>query len=193
MQLKYIFVFNLLLALSIAQLTAQTELPTIPQIPDKAEKQAQANLGKKLSVGGNFSIIFNPLLIDISPNINYQASRHLVLGAGLGAIYTRRSLLKDTLQTQLIWTGRTFARITVARYFNLQAEYELMQTHTRKKHNDYEISQQKLLHNPLFGGGLRIPVTKYAAVNITMMYNFNYQKGISPYPSPWVFRLGLGR
>ncbi|EAY23830.1 hypothetical protein M23134_07083 [Microscilla marina ATCC 23134] len=45
--------------------------------------------------------------------------------------------------------------------------------------------------SPLLGAGIRLRVLRLLQINVSLLRDFNYRPGTSPYPSPWRFRLGF--
>jgi hypothetical protein len=183
--------FTLLLGLfAFSHLMAQNTPPNIPTLPNTTKKDFQSQIGKRWVWGGNFSLIFKPFLLDLSPTLGYRLNQSFTAGIGIGGIYNRNQL-KDSTISKTVFTGRAFTQVQLWKIINAQVEYELMQSNVRNE--ETKLVQRKLLANPLAGGGLRLPIFAGVSLQVSVLYNFNYQKEFSPYPSPWIFRMGLGR
>jgi hypothetical protein len=176
-----------ILALYSLELKAQDSNEIV--VGDSTVKN-KSKSGKKLIWGGNFMVLFKPVIVDISPTVGIPLSKSVILGLGIGGIYNREKF-KDSINVRTILSGRFFTQIKLFSIFNGQIEYELMGSALKRQGEDFQA--RRWAHNPLVGGTLRIPVMKITKVNITALYNFNYQRALSPYPSPWIFRIGFSR
>ena len=184
--------FLTLLFIFLLQLTfAQNSPPEIPHMPGNTqEKKFSEKIGKRWVWGGNFSVIFKPVLVNVSPTLGYRLSEKITTGVGIGGIYNRVPYSDSTIN-KTVFTGSVFTKLTMWKILNAQVEYELMQSNV--KNSETGIKRSKILHNPLAGGGLKLPIFQNVSLQLTLLYNFNYNKEFSPYPSPWIFRMGLGR
>lgn len=134
--------------------------------------------------GGNFSMQFAPLSVDISPAIFYRIHPRLQVGGGISYIYTRVAQ-GDSISHLNIYGGRLLLQPRLSDYFFLQAEYEALNIRS-------QVQQKRLwLHNPQVGGGIAYPLGGQLSINMTLLYNLNYDPNHAPFPSPWRLRVGF--
>lgn len=162
-----------------------------PSVTGSNVGQNPHNKIKPWRFGGNLSVLLgDPLLIDASPGITYNLHRKIRLG--LGANY-RYSLFKKTDSVTQVYGGRVFGQYQPLEWFFISGELEgLNVPGSNTTSRQTEIAPNRIWQfSPLLGAGIRLRLLRLIEVNIALMRDFNYRKGISPYPSPWRFRFGF--
>lgn len=170
-----------------------TSLP--PSRDNDQEQRDELPMSERIRLGGSFGLGFGTVTnINLSPMAGLQLTEKLV--GGIGAtymwLYSRRLGVNNNY-----YGGRTFLMYSVLPMITLQAEYEGMNV---QYYNPVERRNQRMwIGSPLLGGAYTQPLGgRYTrAVHMTLLYNLNYQnqlnpytgRNISPYTSPFVFRI----
>ena len=143
--------------------------------------------------------IGTPLVIGVSPIIAYNASERLIVGAGINYLY-RRFKLRTTTGTITEnfneYGARGFAMFELipSAIPNLYAHGELETN--RIWYPDQTVSdyRQRWVSAPLVGLTYMQPVSRRFGINLTALYNLNYNGDIYSrfaYNSPWVIRVSF--
>lgn len=154
--------------------------------------------GQRLRFGGGINgfRFGNPFSLGVSPVIAYQATERLLLGIGGTYNYTRLKapIYRPTTFNQ--YGGRGFAMFEAipAIVPNLYLHGEL-ETTTIQQKVDGGGSSQASLAAPLLGLTYMQPISRRFGVNLTALYNFNYNANSAIdqaiYGSPFVFRISF--
>ncbi|OJJ14302.1 hypothetical protein BKI52_43255 [marine bacterium AO1-C] len=160
-----------------------------PTVTGGNSGQNPHNRVKPWRFGGNVSVLLgDPLLIDASPSVTYNPQRKIRLGLGVNYRY---SLFKKTDSITQVYGGRVFGQYQPLNWFFVSGELEGLNVPNTIT-GQTEIAQNRIWQfSPLLGAGIRLRLLRLLEVNIALMRDFNYRKGISPYPSPWRFRFGF--
>lgn len=158
---------------------------------------------QRLRIGGGISNFRfgNPFSLGVSPVIAYQASERLVLGIGGTYIYTRYKAYTNTgatvpYQTYNQYGGRAFVmyEFIPSILSNLYLHGELETTTVQATDNQSGRKTSYGLTSPLVGLTYSQPISRLFSVNITALYNLNYQNNAQAqaiYNSPFVFRIAF--
>jgi hypothetical protein len=176
---------------------------TTMSIPSDEKKQPEVPFNKyeqvpfldRLRLGGSFGLSFGTVTnINLSPMAGVNLTEKLVGGVGATYMWFRSRLLNINSS---YYGGRTFLMYSVLPMVNIQAEYEVMNV---QYYNSIDRAYtRKWIGSPMVGGSYVQPLggrfTK--TVQMTLLYSLNYQnqlnpftgQNISPYSSPFVFRV----
>ena len=187
----YIFFIVLFLGISpsFAQYVEKAKQSTKEEVKkDKQPPRKKSQFSKNLVKGGNFGMQFKPFSLDLSPTLGYKISKNLLVGVGASYVFTR-SKEGEAMFNRSIYSGRLYIQPSLVGGFFATAEYEAMNVPYTAEES--QGTQRIWLHNPQLGAGFSYPLGKLLKLNMTVLYNLNYQKDYSPLPSPWRFRLGF--
>ena len=154
--------------------------------------------GQRLRFGGGINgfRFGNPFSLGASPVVAYQATERLILGIGGSYTYTRYKLPIYTPTTYRQYAGRGFAMFEFIPSLipNLYLHGELENSTIQEK-IDGRGSVQASLTAPLVGLTYSQPISRRFGVNLTALYNLNYNDnaGLARviYGSPLVLRLSF--
>jgi len=180
--------------------TKPAEKISTMQVPDKKKdnlvkiENSEKKFEDRLRAGGSFGLRFGGVThINISPAVGYELTEKLVAGVG-GTFMWYRYRYYDT--NTIYYGGRTFLMYSVIPQINLNAEYEALNV-------EKAYQKRTWIGSPMIGASYTQPIgTKLVkGVHLTLLYNLNYNnqvdysagpaaaRNISPYASPWVFRV----
>ncbi|MDJ1470207.1 hypothetical protein [Xanthocytophaga flava] len=174
------------------------------QTPSDSLYTRRHEAGKKESpwvFAGNVSFQIKPLLINASPLLGYKFTDNLVTGLGPTYIYNKEGLVSPLVSSKPssskpgpmhVYGGRVFVARRLYKPLFLQAETEAL---NYPYFDDREDKRRDWVVNPLAGLSLNMNTGGKSFFQITVLYNFNYNKNEfnkQLYNSPWVFRLGAG-
>lgn len=159
--------------------------------------------GQRLRYGGGINgfRFGNPFSIGVSPVLAYQATERMIVGIGGNYTYTRFKGYTNTgatvpLQTYNQYGGRAFVMYEFIPSIlpNLYLHGELENSTVDIK---YDQTGQKFsdgLTSPLVGVTYSQPISRRFGVNLTALYNLNYNDNNlarTIYGSPFVLRLSF--
>ncbi len=139
----------------------------------------------------------NPFSLGVSPVVAYQATEHLILGVGGTYNYTRYKAPFYIPTTLNQFGGRGFAMYeaipSIVPNLYLHGEVE---TTTIQQKVDNSSSQNATLSltTPLLGLTYMQPISRRFGVNLTALYNLNYNNAVSRTiygSSPFILRLSF--
>jgi len=139
----------------------------------------------------------NPFSLGVSPVIAYQATEHLILGVGGTYNYTRYKAPYYQPTTLNQFGGRGFAMYeaipSIVPNLYLHGEVE---TTTIQQKVDNSVAQNATLSltTPLIGLTYMQPISRRFGVNLTALYNLNYNNVVSRTiygSSPFILRLSF--
>ncbi len=169
-------------------------LMTIVSLSSQAQKEldldGDVSFKDRLYTGFGLSPQFNNTFfsIEASPSLGYMITPMFSAGVGFTIRYTKFRIIDQSV-TDYGW--RTFARHNLNDYFFLYTEFERL---------SYEFfltdGSQRRWNNAFFlGGGIQQQIGASGFSFVAMgLYNFAYERtALSPYTSPWVFRVGITR
>ncbi|MCE7068990.1 hypothetical protein LZG74_01670 [Dyadobacter sp. CY327] len=147
----------------------------------------------RLRLGGSFGLSLGTVTnINLSPMAGYELTEKLVGGVGVTGMYYKSRYFGFN---EFYYGGRGFLMYSIFPMVNVIAELEGMnvEVDTFKKYD-----ARKWIASPMLGASYSQPLGArfIKAVHFTALYNFNYNNqlddfgnNISPYGSPFVFRI----
>lgn len=183
--------------------SARRQLPqqTTMSIPASENKSSEIPFKRedpipfldRLRLGGSFGLSFGTITnINLSPMAGINLTDKLTVGAGVTYMWFRSRLLNVNSS---YYGGRTFMMYSVLPMVNIQAEYEVMNVSYRNAQENV----RKWIGSPMIGGSYVQPLGGRftRSVQMTLLYSVNYNnqlnpftgQNISPYNSPFVFRV----
>ncbi|MBD2700010.1 hypothetical protein IC229_05145 [Spirosoma sp. BT702] len=161
--------------------------------------------GQRLRFGGGISNIRlgNPFSIGVSPVVAYQATERMLIGIGGTYNYTRYKAVTTTGNTVPYLTYNQFGGRGFVMYEfipsilpNLYLHGELENTTIQQIENqNNDRTTSYALTAPLVGVTYSQPISRRFGVNLTALYNLNYNdnSGIARqvYGSPFVLRISF--
>jgi hypothetical protein len=151
----------------------------------KTEKPASGGIRDRLVPGGNFGLQFgNTWFADISPNLGYQLNERLVSGAGISYVAYGTRIGNVRLRWER-YGGMIFSRYRLFDSFYANAEIEMLNVE-----NEFLLKRVWIV-NPLVGASYVMPFGSRGGLQASLLYNLNYNPDLSPFPSPFVWRLGF--
>lgn len=148
----------------------------------------------RLRMGGSFGLRFGSVThVNISPAVGYELTEKLVAGVG-GSFMWYKYRYYDT--NTIYYGGRTFLMYSVIPQVNINAEYEALNV-------EKAYQKRTWIGSPMIGASYTQPIGAklIKGLHLTVLYNLNYNnqvdysagpaaaRNISPYASPWVFRV----
>jgi hypothetical protein len=153
------------------------------------EMDEKSSFSDRLYFGGNFSLNFGTqfTFIEASPLVGYRFSNRFSAGPGITYMYFSQTFFNGYKLTSNVYGYRAFARYNVTPQFFAHGEYENLNLDT------YINAEQKREWVPgvMVGGGYFQPLGKRAGVMAMVLYNLTYDEMRSPYPNPFVVRVGI--
>lgn len=166
---------------------------------------------RRMVYGGNFGASFSSdyTFVDLSPLVGYRFTDRFQAGVGGTYLYSRVVYYYANPQTGAIEAFPLSSSIYGARMYGEydifkdllsgndrlfgHAEVEGLNVSYYPNGDPYAPTQRTWIGNYFVGGGYRQALGRRSFVNITVLYNLNYNvnRDISPYSSPWVFRIGF--
>ncbi|MGF1548583.1 MAG: hypothetical protein ACFCUG_14785 [Thiotrichales bacterium] len=139
--------------------------------------------------GGGIGASFGDVrYVELAPMIGMHLDSRTSVGASF--LYRNRSDKRVTPTLSTNDYGTTlFARYHLTPSFFVEADYEFL---------DYEYptgpatTARREFSSVLGGGGIRTPIGANAAMYVSALYNFSYDRENSPYNDPWTVRFGVG-
>lgn len=139
--------------------------------------------------GGNFALSFgNPYWIDLSPTVGYLVSDKTLLGVGATYMASGGNYFGYKYSFQY-YGGRTFVRRQLMENIYGNAELDFLNVpYFTGKGNE---SLRRWLVSPLVGASYVVPFGRRGGLQVSLLYNLNYQQAYSPFPSPLIWRVGF--
>ncbi|GAB3984449.1 hypothetical protein GCM10028806_59370 [Spirosoma terrae] len=155
--------------------------------------------GQRLRFGGGINgfRFGNPFSLGVSPVIGYQATERLIVGVGGTYNYTRYKAPYYNPTTYNQFGGRGFLMYEFIPSIlpNLYLHGEIENTTIQIKQDGYGSIPNQSLTSPLVGLTYSQPISRRFGVNLTALYNLNYNDNAglaqSIYGSPLVIRLSF--
>lgn len=159
--------------------------------------------GQRLRFGGGINgfRFGNPFSLGISPVVAYQATERMIIGVGGTYTYTRYKAVTNTGTTVPYLTynqygGRGFIMYEFIPSIlpNLYLHGELENTTIQETENQTGRKASVGITSPLVGLTYSQPISRRFGVNLTALYNLNYNNsGLASqvYNSPFVLRLSF--
>ncbi len=152
---------------------------------------------KRLTFGGNFGASFGRAsFVDISPMVGYRITDKWQ--AGIGATYNYLGWRYESngvvyRERYSLYGGRGFSQFNILPQFFAHAEYEILNVPDFRA--PFNPNARATVYTPLVGGGFRSQVGSRSFVNITALYNLNFEQNRQIFPyryfSPLVLRFGF--
>ena len=173
------------------------EIPPVEK-REITEKKKEVEFGQqpfidRVRLGGSFGLSFGTYTnINLSPMAGYQLTEKLVGGVGVTGMYFRSKYFGVN---SIYYGGRAFLMYAVVPMINIIAEYETMNV---EADTFIKYDARKWISSPMLGASYSQPINSRftKAVHLTALFNFNYNNqlddygnNISPYGSPFVFRI----
>lgn len=173
----------------------------MPPPPPVEKNRLSPTILERLRLGGSLGLAFGSYTnINVSPMAGLNLTDNLLVGAGPTYILTSyKSYIygPSQRQTNSSFGGRVFVMFTPLPIITLQAEYEALNV---KYYNSFEKrDNRKWLGSPLIGAAYTQPIGGRftRSVHMTLLYNLAFDtqlnptsgRNISPYSSPFVFRV----
>ena len=159
--------------------------------------------GQRLRFGGGINgfRFGNPFSLGVSPVVAYQATERMLVGIGGSYTYTRYKGYTSTGQTVPYLTynqygGRGFVMYEFIPSIlpNLYLHGEVESTTVQQTENQTGRTSSAALTSPLVGVTYSQPISRRFGVNLTALYNLNYNDNSlarTIYGSPFVLRLSF--
>ncbi|WP_080059575.1 hypothetical protein [Spirosoma aerolatum] len=159
--------------------------------------------GQRLRFGGGINgfRFGNPFSLGVSPVVAYQATERMLIGIGGSYTYTRYKAYTNTGQTVPYLTynqygGRGFVMYEFIPSIlpNLYLHGEIESTTIQQLENQTGAKTSAALTAPLLGVTYSQPISRRFGVNLTALYNLNYNDNSlarTIYGSPFVLRLSF--
>lgn len=140
---------------------------------------------------GNLGVQPRPFRVNAAPLVGLRFGRHTVAGLGPTYIYARDGLGGHSQPGPVhVYGGRVFASRRLSGQVFAQAEAEAL-----NHPHSLAAGLRRWTLNPLAGVSWNIRIGQRSFIQLTALYNFNYQGDAfnrQIYNSPWVFRVGAG-
>lgn len=181
------------LLFAIALLSSSLAFGQLTEDPDERRNQGHDPLrtqtpegrplpfSQRLRFGGGISgfQFGNPFSLGVSPVIAYQATEHLIVGIGGNYVYTRYKpgyIYANQGVTINQYGGRGFAMYEFIPSIlpNLYLHGELQSNYYQQKIDQSVTSYTGNVTAPLIGLTYMQPITRRFGVNLTALYNLNY-------------------
>ena len=134
--------------------------------------------------GGGISASFGTVdYVELSPMVGVHLDERTSVGMTL--LYRYRN--DDRIGSSNDWGGSLFARYRLTSAFYLEGDYEYLDHEYRSGTS----SERRRYQSLLAGGGMVTPLGANTAMYMSVLYNFSYEEGDSPYGDPWIVRFGL--
>lgn len=151
---------------------------------------------KKWNFGGGGGLNFGSVTyIMLTPQVTYSLTDKILFGAGLTYIYNRINYDKLYPQSGLgiyessVYGGSVFNNMVI--YKNVFSHIEFEPLNVEYWNSETGLMDRKWVGNFFVGGGFRQYFGQRSFIQFSLLYNLNYQPGITPYSSPWVPRATL--
>ena len=154
---------------------------------NESDNNKPLSISDKLIPGGNFGIgLGTQWYVDLSPSLGYQVNERFVPGAGVifnayGGTYLGKKYLYQ------LYGANVFARYRLLNSIYANGELEWLNV----PYETYSESKRVWTFNPLIGASYIMPFGQRGGIQVSLLYNLNFQPNLSPYPSPFVWRVGF--
>ncbi|MDQ6477679.1 hypothetical protein [Dyadobacter sp. LHD-138] len=174
------------------------EIPPIENRAPVENKKVESELKnlafkERIRLGGSFGLSFGTFTnVNVSPMAGYQITDKLVGGVGATLMWFKS---KNYGVNSVYYGGRGFLMYQVVPVINIIAEYEAMNV---EADSFIKYDARKWIGSPMIGASYSQPTggRLIRAIHFTALYNLNYDNqlddygnNISPYGSPFVFRV----
>lgn len=151
------------------------------------KKEEKPSIKERIFFGGGFGLQFGTVTqVEVSPIIGYRLTKRLQTGIGLSYSYYNDKRYTPAFNFST-YSGSVFTRFFILDNVFAHAEIEAMNTEVFNQNYDLE---RRWIDNYYLGGGFYQRFGPRSGVAITILYNLNYQNGITPSSNP-VIRIGF--
>lgn len=158
----------------------------------KAQREISedASFSDRLYFGGGFgfSSSGNATLLNVSPTVGYMFTNDL--SGGIGIIYQYVNYKSIDLKTNN-YGGRLFGRYNITPQLFGYTEYEAMNYEFPTISGNEYTTRRELSPSLFVGAGYFQPFGARGGVSLMLLYNVIYKENNSPYPRPYVVRVGF--
>jgi len=155
------------------------------QVSAQENQKEKTSFWQKLRPGGSIGASFSdPIFVNISPLLGYQATANFQLGLGATYLYQNPS----GFSPQHNYGGRGYGQYQVYKPFFIWAELEALNVEEVLPDG---ITVRNWQWAPLLGGGLQLSLGNRGNIYINVLYNLNHNQE-SWRASPWETRIGFG-
>lgn len=147
---------------------------------------------KKLTFGGNVGATFGDYAqIYVAPRIGYYLTNTTIFGTQFIYRYTSQKVgfSNERLTSHSYGTG-LWARQMFLKRFYLHGEWEAVSSPFYSQKGTEVTEEKEWVNTVMFGGGYYKSLSRKAGVGVSVLYIVNYRDDRTPYPSPWVIRVG---
>lgn len=170
---------------------------TLVGLQAKAQKEIddQSDFWERVYFGGNLGLQIGNVetSIVLSPMAGYMFTQKFSAGVGVTYQYYKAEYQTFKYSTNL-YGGRLFGRYNINENIFAYAEYESLRTDVPQR---YDPVKQEIVYDKQWvpgvfvGGGLMQRIGPNAGIQFMALYNLAYDNLRSPYPSPFIIRVGF--
>lgn len=151
------------------------------------KKEEKPPIKERIFFGGGFGLQFGTVTqVEVSPIIGYRLTKRLQAGIGITYSYYNDKRFTPAFDFST-YGGSVFSRFFILDNIFAHAEIEALNTEV---FNIYLETDRRWIDNYYIGGGFYQRFGPRSGVAITILYNLNYQNGITPSSNP-VIRIGF--
>ncbi|MDL5048707.1 hypothetical protein QQ054_22095 [Oscillatoria amoena NRMC-F 0135] len=189
--MRSIYLLPFLLLIPSVGFSQVTDTTSIPASVAKSKKDERP-FTERISIGGATSFWIQPsrTYVEIAGLLAYRFPKTLTMGPGYRYIYNRNRTYGKNLNT---YGPNFFVRAQLTRRIYLWTEYELLNTEYVVQVGGNEIATKSDHVESLFMGAGYIRTfgrKGRGGVSFQVLYNPLYEREISPYYSPVIYRVG---
>lgn len=123
--------------------------------------------------------------VDLNPQVGYMVNQRLAVGAGIKYQYRQ---IRSINFSDNLYGGQIFTRFNISPSAFAQAEYENLNLLFIDRN---ERKSRIWVPGAFIGGGFFQRAGSRMGFSLMLLYNLFYDPARSPYPSEWVFRMGV--
>ncbi|MCC5920301.1 MAG: hypothetical protein LAT68_08270 [Cyclobacteriaceae bacterium] len=124
-------------------------------------------------------------MIEVAPLMGYMFTERF--SAGINPVYMYFSDRRFDFSTS-IFGPRFFARQFISPTLFIQGEIESMRRDYFTANNEF---RRDWVDGAMLGGGINQMIGRRSGISFMVLYNVLHDDFRSPYPSPWILRVGL--
>ena len=124
--------------------------------------------------------------------ISYMFPKIVSIGAGPVYVYSHR---KDADADLNGFGGQVFVQARLLKFFHLWTSYQGLKNQyiTQITYNPVSyVRESGYVDSWYAGAGLNLRLGKRGGFSVSVLYDFLYNKGTSPYPNAWSYQFGFG-
>ncbi len=123
--------------------------------------------------------------VDLSPQVGYMVNERVAVGMGIKYQYRE---IRSIRFSDHLFGYQAFGRLNLTRQVFAQGEFENISLTFEDR---LERRSRIWVPGAFLGGGFFQSAGSRMGFSIMLLYNFLYDPLRSPYPSPWVIRMGV--